>query len=136
MRLLVECATQLIGDAAIRPCREAEATGARRLVERRNGEARVLRWDRGFPSRRAICEVGKRAGQVLGRLSKPFVTLADGSDLTDRSQDHEPQRGARMLVRVIRSTVTDPRLPGAGEEVSRLVTTWRCAPTSAGTRNG
>jgi len=35
-------------------------------------------------------------------------------------QDH---RGERMLVRVITFTFTDPRIPGAGEQVYRLVTT-------------
>jgi hypothetical protein len=126
--LLVECATHLICDAEISPCRQAEAISARRLLERWKWEVSLLLWDSGFHSSRAIFEVRKRRGHVLGRLRKtclvkPFVSLVDGSYLTYIYEDQEHQRGARMLVRVISYSFTDPRLPGAGEQVYRLVTT-------------
>jgi hypothetical protein len=65
---------------------------------------------------------------VLGRLKnktllKPIVTLADGSYLTYLYRDVAHQRGERMLVRVISYLFTDPRIPGAGTQVYRLVTT-------------
>ncbi len=65
---------------------------------------------------------------MLGRLKKnvlltPFVSLADGSYLTHIYQDQDHRTGASMLVRVISYTFTDARIPGAGEQVSRLVTT-------------
>lgn len=56
-------------------------------------------------------------------LLTPFVTLADGSALTHLSQDHEHHSGEAMLGRVISSTLTAARIPGAGTHVSRLVTT-------------
>jgi hypothetical protein len=126
--LLVECATHLICDAELSPCRQGEASSTRLLLERWTLEESLLLWDSGFHSSWAIFQVRKRGGQVLGRLRtnillKPFVHLADGSYLTHIFEDQEHQRGARMLVRVICYTFTDPRIPGAGEEVYRLVTT-------------
>jgi hypothetical protein len=56
-------------------------------------------------------------------LLKPFVHLADGSYLTHIFEDQDHQTGVSMLVRVIEYTFTDPRIPGAGEQVYRLVTT-------------
>src|SRR5205814_2882039 len=38
-------------------------------------------------------------------------------------EDQDHQRGERMLVRVITYTLTDSRIPGAGEQVYRVVTT-------------
>jgi IS4 transposase len=63
---------------------------------------------------------GRLASTVL---LKPFCTLVDGSYLVYIYQDQSHQRGEKMLVRVIPYTFTDPRIPGAGEQVYRLVTT-------------
>src|SRR5207245_8406037 len=73
-------------------------------------------------------DVRARGGHVLGRLAstillKPFCSLVDGSYLIYIYQDQSHQRGEKMLVRVITYTFTDPRIPGAGEQVYRLVTT-------------
>jgi hypothetical protein len=126
--LLVECATHLICDAEISSCRQAEASSARLLVERGKWAGSLLLWDSGFHSSGAIFAVRARAGQVLGRLKsnvllKPCYRLCDGSYLTYIYQDQEHHSGERMLVRVISYTFTDQRIPGAGQQVYRLVTT-------------
>ncbi len=126
--LLVECGTHLICDAEVSGCRQGETSSLRLLLERWNLEQSLLLWDSGFHSSWAIFEVCARGGQVLGRLKsnvllKRFVTLADGSYLTHIYQDQEHHTGASQLVRVISYTFTDSRIPGAGEQVYRLVTT-------------
>jgi hypothetical protein len=126
--LLIECGTHLICDLEISSCRQAEANGLRLLLERSWLEQSLILWDSGFHSSWAIFEVCARGGQVLGRLRSnvlqtPLCTLVDGSYLTEIYQDQDHHRGERMLVRVITSTFTDPRIPGAGEQVYRLVTT-------------
>lgn len=65
---------------------------------------------------------------MLGRLKSNVLLcscedLLDGSYLTWIYEDQDHQRGERMLVRVITYIFTDPRIPGAGEQVYRLVTT-------------
>ncbi len=126
--LLVECGTHLICDMEISSCRQAEATGLRLLLERSWLEQSLILWDSGFHSSWAIFEVCARGGQVLGRLRShvletPLCTLVDGSYLTWIYEDQDHHRGQHMLVRVITYTFTDPRIPGAGEQVYRLVTT-------------
>jgi hypothetical protein len=126
--LLVECATHLICDVEISSCRQAEATGARLLLERAVLEHSLILWDSGFHSSWAIFAVRGRGGQVLGRLKSNVLLcaceyLVDGSYLTWIYQDQDHHRGERMLVRVITYIFTDPRIPGAGEQVYRLVTT-------------
>jgi Insertion element 4 transposase N-terminal/Transposase DDE domain len=126
--LLVECATHLICDAQISSCRQAEATSTLLLLERWTLQETLLLWDSGFHSSRAIFEVRARGGQMLGRLKstvllKPLCSLCDGSYLTCIYQDQDHHRGEQMLVRVISYTFTDPRIPGAGTQVYRLVTT-------------
>jgi len=126
--LWVECATHLICDAQLSPCRQAEASSSQLLLERWKLQESLLLWDSGFHSSRAIFEVRARGGQVLGRLKsnvllKPLCHLWDGSYLTYIYQDQEHQSGERMLVRVISYTFTDQRIPGAGKQVYRLVTT-------------
>jgi Transposase DDE domain/Insertion element 4 transposase N-terminal len=126
--LLVECGTHLICDAEISSCRQAEATGVRLLLERWTLEHSLILWDSGFHSSTALFQVRERCGQVLGRLASnillhPFCTLVDGSYLVYVYRDQRHQRGERMLVRVITYTFTDPRIPGAGKQVYRLVTT-------------
>jgi hypothetical protein len=126
--LLIECGTHLICDVEISPCRQAEATGARLLLERAVLEQSLILWDSGFHSSSAIFQVRASRGHVLGRLrshvlEKPCDYLLDGSYLTWIYEDQDHHRGQRMLVRVITYTFTDPRIPGAGEQVYRLVTT-------------
>jgi hypothetical protein len=126
--LLIECGTHLICDLEISSCRQAEANGLRLVLERSWLEQSLILWDSGFHSSWAIFEVCARGGQVLGRLRSnvletPLCTLVDGSYLREIYQDQDHHRGERMLVRVITYTFTDPRIPGAGEQVYRLVTT-------------
>jgi hypothetical protein len=126
--LLVECATHLICDAEISPCRQAEATSMRVLVERWKWENCLVLWDSGFHSSWVIFALRARGCHVLGRLKsnallKPVGHLWDGSYLTYIYQDQDHQSGPRMLVRVISYTFTDQRIPGAGKQVYRLVTT-------------
>ena len=126
--LLVECGTHLICDAEVSSCRQGEASSLRLLLHRWSLEQSLLLWDSGFHSSWAIFEVCARGGQVLGRLKSnvlltPFVTLADGSYLTPIYQDQDHHTGHSMLVRVISYSFTDPRIPGAGTQVYRLVTT-------------
>jgi Transposase DDE domain/Insertion element 4 transposase N-terminal len=126
--LLVECATHLICDVEISDCRQAEATGLRLLLERSRLEQSLILWDSGFHSSSAIFQVRADGGHVLGRLKSNVLLsacdyLLDGSYLTWIYEDQDHHRGERMLVRVITYTFTDPRIPGAGEQVYRLVTT-------------
>ncbi len=126
--LLIECATHLICDAEITSCREGETHGARRLVARHNWEQTLLLWDSGFHANRALFQIRSLNGHVLGRLRstilpKPLVTLCDGSYLVLIREERDHRTGPQMLVRVITYTFTDPRIPGAGLETYRLVTT-------------
>jgi hypothetical protein len=98
------------------------------LLERWQVEKSLILWDSGFHSSRAIFQVRERGGHVLGRLKcnvllKPVYTLVDGSYLIYIYEDQDHQRGERMLVRVVTYTFTDARIPGAGEQTYRLVTT-------------
>jgi hypothetical protein len=126
--LLIECGTHLICDAQISPCRQAEASLSRLLLERSRLENSLILWDSGFHSSRAIFQVRASGGHVLGRLKSnvlltPCYRLCDGSYLTPIYEDQDHHSGKRMLVRVISYTFTDPRIPGAGTQVYRLVTT-------------
>jgi hypothetical protein len=125
---LIECGTHLICDAEISPCRQAEATGARLLLERTLMEKSLILWDSGFHCSTALFQVRTKGGHVLGRLrsnilQKPCDYLLDGSYLTWKDLDQDHHRGERMLVRVISYTFTDPHIPGARQQVYRLVTT-------------
>jgi hypothetical protein len=126
--LLVECATHLICDVELSSCRQGEATSAALLLERRTWDHHLLLWDSGFHSSRAIFALTQQKGHMLGRvksnsLLKPVAQLVDGSYLSTLYEDQDHHTGASMLVRVIRYTFTDPRIPGAGTQVYRLVTT-------------
>jgi hypothetical protein len=126
--LLIECGTHLICDAQISSCRQAEAKGARLLLERSWLQNSLILWDSGFHSSATIFQVRALKGEALGCLKsnvllKPCDYLLDGSYLTWIYQDQDHHSGERMLVRVISYTFTDPRIPGAGEKVYRLVTT-------------
>lgn len=126
--LLVECGTHLICDAEVSACRQAEAHSRDLLLSRWSLEGSLLLWDSGFHSSTALFAVRERGGHVVGRLAsttllKPLCSLADGSSLAVLYRDAHHQRGEQMLVRVISYTFTDARIPGAGEQVYRLVTT-------------
>ena len=126
--LLVECGTRLICDAEVSACRQAEAHSRDLLLARWSLEGCLLLWDSGFYSSRAVFAVRERGGHVLGRLSStslptPLYRLADGSYLAVIYRDQRHRRGEPMLVRVISYTFSDPRIPGAGQQVYRLVTT-------------
>jgi Insertion element 4 transposase N-terminal/Transposase DDE domain len=126
--LLVECGTHVICDAEIASCREGEIHCARCLVARHQWENTLLLWDSGFHANRALFQVRALGGHILGNLRKnvlpkPWVTLADGSYLTKFREHRDHRTGPEMVVRVITYTFTDPRIPGAGEQVYRLVTT-------------
>ena len=126
--LLVECGTHLICDAEVSGCRQAEAFSRDLLLERWNLENALLLWDSGFHANRALFAVRERGGHVLGRLAQgtlltPFYRLGDGSYLALLYRHARQQRGEAMLVRVISYAFSDPRIPGAGQQVYRLVTT-------------
>lgn len=126
--LLVECGTHLICDAELSACRQAEAHGQALLLERWSLENSLLLWDSGFHSSTALFAVRERGGHVIGRVAStslltPLYRLADGSSLAVIYRDQRHRRGEQMLVRVISYTFTDARIPGAGEQVYRLVTT-------------
>jgi len=126
--LLVECGTHLICDAELSGCRQAEAYGQALILERWKLEGSLLLWDSGFHSSKAIFAVRERGGHVIGRLAStslltPLYRLADGSSLAVIYRDQRHRRGEQMLVRIISYRFTDPCIPGAGEQVYRLVTT-------------
>jgi DDE family transposase/transposase IS4-like protein len=125
--LLVECGTHLICDAELSSCRQAEAHSRDVLLARWSLEGCLLLWDSGFYSSQALFAVREQGGHVLGRLAStslptPMYRLVDGSYLAVIYRDQHHRRGEQMLVRVISYTFTDPRIPGAGEQVYRLVT--------------
>jgi len=126
--LLVECGTHLICDAELSSCRQAEAPSRDVLLARWSLQGSLLLWDSGFYSSRALFAVRQRGGYVIGRLAStslptPLYRLVDGSYLAVIYRDQRHRRGESMLVRVICYTFTDPRIPGAGQQVYRLVTT-------------
>jgi len=125
---LVECGTHAIVDAGFWPGHTSERVGGWRLL-RAVVPGMLVRWDRGCHADDLLAAVRQRGRQVLGRLPagvRPTVvrTLADGAVLATRapSDDRRRQAGERLLVRLIRSTVTDPRLVGYSAE-QRLLTT-------------
>jgi hypothetical protein len=89
----------------------------------------LLMWDRGFHDFDMLVAARQHGAHVLARLPahvKPLLlrTLADGSVLAYLlpSDDARRRQGVRILVRVISYTITDPNLPGYGEQ-HRLITT-------------
>ncbi len=126
--LLVECATHLICDLELSACRQGEATSAAFVLEKRQWHDQLLLWESGFHSSRAIFALRAAGRQMLGRVKStshlPTVaSLVDGSYLSVLYENQKHHREAEMLVRVIRYIFTDPRIPGAGEQAYRLVTT-------------
>ena len=125
---LAECGTHALIDAGFWPYGTGEVVGAHRLL-RSVTPGMLLLVDRGLHSYAFVRAVCQRGAQVLGRLPAnirlpPARRLPDGSHLAwlrpanaERRPDDQPR-----LVRVITYTLTDPALPGYGEE-HRLLTT-------------
>ncbi len=136
---LVECGTHVVVDAGFWPCHTSERVGGFRLL-RSVHRGMLLMWDRGFHDFDMVVATRRRQAHVLSRLPtgvkpQPVRVLPDGSVLAYLlpSEDARRRRGERMLVRVITYTITDPTLPGYGEE-HRLITTLlnpRLAPAHA-----
>jgi hypothetical protein len=89
----------------------------------------LVMWDRGFHDFDMIVAARRRGAHVLSRLPshvKPqrIRTLVDGSYLAYLypSEYGRRKNGERVLVRVITYTISDPALPGYGEQ-HRLITT-------------
>lgn len=125
---LVECGTHGVGDAGFWPCHTSERVGGFRLV--RSVTRGMLRmWDRGFHAVGMVVATRRRNAHGLGRLPAgvnplPVRTVPDGSGLAALlpSDDARRRRGERVVVRVITATITNPDLPGDGED-HRLITT-------------
>lgn len=125
---LSECGTHAVVDAGFWPCHTSERVGGRRLL--RSVQAGMLvMWDRGFHDYDMTAGVQQREAHSLSRLPahvklEPIQTLSDGSYLADlRPSDYARRKnGEAVRVRVIRYPITDPALPGFGEE-HRLITT-------------
>ena len=136
---LIECGTHVVIDAGFWPCHTSERIGGFRLL-RSVKRGMLVMWDRGFHDFDMLVAVRQRKAHVLSRLPahvKPVSlrSLPDGSLLAYLlpSEDARRRAGARILVRVITYTITDPALPGYGE-VHRLITTLlnpRLAPAHA-----
>lgn len=125
---LVECGSHAVVDAGFWPCQSSERVGGRRLL-RSVGPGMLVIWDRNFHRYAMVAAARQRGAQVLGRLPagvQPELVraLADGSQLVSLRPSDERRRDpdARILVRLITYTLTDPARPGHGE-VHRLVTT-------------
>lgn len=125
---LAECGTHVIIDAGFWPCHTSERLAGLRLL-RSLKPGMLLIWDRGFHSFEMVVAARQRGAHVLGRLPsgvKPVLlrNLPDGSVLAYLlpSDDVKRRKGEHLLVRVIRYTITEPNLPGYGEE-HRLITT-------------
>jgi len=125
---LVECGTHAIVDAGFWPYHTSERVGGFRLL-RSVKPGMLLMWDRGLHDYDMFVQTRQRGGHVLSRLPahvKPQVvqSLADGSYLAYlQPSDYQRRKaGEKLLVRVIKYTLTDPNLPGY-DETHRLVTT-------------
>ena len=125
---LVECGTHCVVDAGFWPCLTSERIGGFRLLRSVN-RGMLLMWDRGFHDYEMVAAARRRGAHVLSRLPahvKPQVlrVLPDGSLLAALlpSEQARRRRGERILVRIITYTITDPALPGYGEE-HRVLTT-------------
>lgn len=125
---LVECGTHAIVDAGFWPLTTHERSGGYRVL-RSVEPGMLLLWDRGFHAYDMVLATTQRGADVLSRLPstvQPHLlkTLPDGSQLAYIYPSEYARRraGARLLVRVVRYTVTDPRLVGYQEE-HRVLTT-------------
>lgn len=125
---LVEVGSHALIDAGFWPIHTRERVGGFRMLRSVTPEMLVM-WDRGFHTYEMLCAVRQRGGHVLGRLPahvKPqrLRPLGDGSYLAYLApcDYHRRKAGERLLVRIVEYTLTDPALPGSGEQY-RLVTT-------------
>jgi hypothetical protein len=136
---LVECGTHVVVDAGFWPCHTSERVGGFRLL-RSVQRGMLVMWDRGFHDFDMVVATRRRGAHVLSRLPahvkpQPLRTLPDGSVVAELLPAEDARRccGERILVRVITYTITDPALPGYGEE-HRVITTLlnpRLAPAHA-----
>lgn len=124
---LCESGSHAICDAGFWPCHTSERVGGLRML-RSVGEGMLVMWDRGFHSFDMAIRTLERKAHFLSRAPshvKPeFVeALDDGSYLAwiYPSEYQRKKRGERLLVRVIKYTIDDPKRPGHGE-IHRLVT--------------
>ena len=125
--LLVACGTRAVCDAGVWPGLADERRAGRRLL-RSTGPGTLVLWDRGFQNVAMVEAVQARGADFLGRLPAtvrpvPVRALADGTLLVRlRPVDHPRRdRGAHVVVRLIRYTLDDPQRPGHRVE-HRLVT--------------
>jgi hypothetical protein len=125
---LVECGTHAVVDCGFWPCHTSERVGGFRVL-RSVRPGMLVMWDCGFHDFDMVVAVRRRGAHVLSRLPagvkpQPLRTLPDGSVLAYLlpSEDGRRRRGERILVRVITYTLTDPALPGYGEQY-RVITT-------------
>jgi hypothetical protein len=126
---LVECGTHAVVDAGFWPCHTSERMGAFRIL-RSVQRGMLLMWDRGFHSFALVVAARRRRAHILGRLPtqitpQPLRTLADGSVLAYLLPSHHDTRYRHhppVLIRVITYTISDPSLPGYGEN-HRVITT-------------
>jgi len=124
---LVECGTHAIVDAGFWPRKSSQRTGGLRLL-RSVCPGMLGMWDRGFHSFQMVTRTLAQGAHCLGRLpaqAHPQLVrrLSDGSSLVSLlpSEYRERQAGARVLVRLIEYTLTDPHLDGYGQHY-RLIT--------------
>jgi hypothetical protein len=126
---LMEAGTHALVDAGVWPYATGERVGAHRLL-RAVGPGMLVLHDRGLHSYAFAAAVRQRGAHLLGRLPANVTlpterALADGSALAwlrPADADRRPQAAPPILVRVITYALTDPALPGYGEE-HRLLTT-------------
>lgn len=132
---LVECGAHTVIDAGFWPYHTSERLGGFRLLRSVTPDMLVM-WDRGFHDYEMLMAVRQRGAHVLSRLPahvqpQRVRALPDGSYLADLtpSDYQRRKRGERLRVRIIEYTLTDPALPGYGQQY-RLVTTL-LDPTTA-----
>lgn len=123
---LIEAGTHAIVDAGFWPCHFSERRGATRLLRSVTPGMLVL-YDCGLHSVAFLAAIRARGAHALGRLPahvQPVIEqrLPDGSYLARLGTGDPRRRTPGLRVRLICYTLTDPALPGYGEE-HRLVTT-------------
>lgn len=111
---LVECGTHAVIDAGFWPYRTGERLGGHRLLRSVDRDSLLL-WDCGYHSYAMVVATRRRGAHCLGRLPgqiKPVLVrrLADGSQLVWLYLGRDTARTgtARVLVRLLRYTITDP----------------------------
>jgi hypothetical protein len=125
---LSERATHAVLEAGVWPHDFDERAAGMRLL-RGVEEGVLLLWDRGFHSFEMVQAALARGSELLVRLPQtvkpgpPAATLSDGTQLVwVRPANYgRRKRGERVLVRLIRFTLEDPKRPGHRVE-HRLIT--------------